>query len=331
MNNLWSTEKINDWHNQHQWIIGCNFLPSTAVNDIEMWQKNDFDIRTIEKELSFAQNIGLNSVRIFLNYLVWQDNPEEFKERLNAFLNIAETNNLSVIPILFDDCNFGNKEAQLGKQPNPVPGVHNSQWVSNPPLAMIDDLTIRPSLKAYVKDIITSFKNDDRIIIWDLYNEPGNSDMKEKSLSLVEDVCKWAREINPIHPLTIAPWENYDEPMQKRIFELSDIISFHCYENLKAVDSVINICKKYERPIICTEWLHRQSDNRFDNILPLLRQENIGCYNWGLVEGKTQTYMHWFSEPGTEKPELWQHDLLYQDGSPFDFNEINLIKGIKSL
>jgi hypothetical protein len=311
-------------------LIGCNYLPSTVVNDVEMWQADTFDAETTDRELGWARKIGFNTVRVFLNYVVWKDDPDGLKSRIAEFLEIADRHQISVMPILFDDCNFANRVAKAGEQPEPVPGVHNSQWVSSPPLAMVTDRSAWPNLNKYVQDIIGTFARDPRIVIWDLYNEPGNSGMGERSLPLVEAVFKWAREANPTQPLTIAPWAGFDSRLSRRMMELSDVISFHGYDQLPGVQHKLEICREYDRPILCTEWLHRQSGNTVESILPTFQARRIGCYNWGLVYGRTQTYMPWGSKPGDPEPALWQHDLFHRDGRPYRPEELDLIRELTS-
>ena len=128
----WTAAKANEWYGRQPWLVGCNFLPSTAVNDVEMWQKDTFDPATIDRELGWAKQLGFNSIRVFLNFVVWQDDAAGLKQRFDQFLGIAQKHGLLVMPILFDDCNFADRQARSGKQPDPEPGVHNSQWVSSP-------------------------------------------------------------------------------------------------------------------------------------------------------------------------------------------------------
>jgi len=290
-----------------------------------MWQTATFDAKTIGQELGWAAKAGYNSVRVFLQYLVWQDDAEGLKERIEHFLTTATKHGISTTFILFCDCSFGGKEPYLGKQDEPVPGVHNSGWVPSPGLARVIDKTEWSGLEGYVKDIVGLLADDERILLWDLYNEPGNSNMGEKSLPLVESTFAWAREMNPRQPLTTGPWCDFAGAMSGRLTELSDIISFHGYGNAQKTSKLIETLQSHGRPIICTEWLCRQPGNTFREILPLFSRHRIGWYHWGLVAGRTQTYMPWGSEPGAPMPDVWQHDVLHEDGTPYDANEMELL------
>ena len=180
-----------------------------------MWQKETFDAKTIDRELGWAQELGFNTVRVFLNFVVWREDAAGLKKRFADFLKIAERHGISVMPILFDDCNFAGRVAARGKQPDPVPGVHNSQWVSSPPLAMVTDRSAWPALEQYVKDLVGTFAQERRIVVWDLYNEPGNSGMGDKSLPLMEAAFAWARETKPNQPLTSGAWTDFNSPFSQ--------------------------------------------------------------------------------------------------------------------
>ncbi|HDY65321.1 MAG TPA: hypothetical protein ENH84_03690, partial [Phycisphaerae bacterium] len=322
----WSPEQAWQWYGRVGAIKGCNYLPRTAVNMTEMWQGETFDPATIDEELGWAEEAGYNSVRVFVQYLVWKDDADGLKKRIDKFLSIADSHAISTMMILFCDCSFAGKEPYLGKQDDPVPGVHNSGWVPSPGLKRVTDKSVWGDLEKYVKDIVGSFAGDKRILIWDLYNEPGNSRMGEKSLPLAEAAFAWAREVNPSQPVTIGAWSSFNGPMSKRLMELSDVVSFHGYDGPEGIDAKIKICRQYGRPIICTEWLRRQVGNTFASILPIFAENRVGGYHWGLVAGKTQTYMHWGSKKGSPMPKVWQHDVFHSDGKPYDAKEMQLLK-----
>ena len=326
----WPETRAWRWYEQVGPVRGCNYLPRTAVNTTEMWQAGTFDPNTIDQELGWAHDAGYNSIRVFIQYLVWKDDPNGLKDRIDRFLAIADRHKISTMPVLFCDCSFAGKEPYLGRQDDPVPGVHNSGWTPSPGLKRVTDETARPDLERYVKDIVATFARDRRILVWDLYNEPGNSGMGKKSLPLVEAAFGWARQVHPKQPLTVAAWSDFRGPMSKRLFELSDVVSIHAYDGLAGVIGKINICKDYGRPILCTECLRRQiPDNNFAVLLPLFARNRIGWYNWGLVAGRTQTYMHWGSAKGSPVPKIWQHDIFHADGRPYDPNEVGLIRNFR--
>lgn len=320
----WSKKKSWSWYKEVGWLCGCNYIPRIAVNTIEMWQEETFNEKIINEELTWAEKIGLNSIRVFLHYLVWEINSEGFKCRIDKFLSLANKHKIKVMFVLFDDC--FNQEPKLGIQQPPIPGVHNSRWVASPGRLRVINRNTWKGLEKYIKDIIDCFKEDERVIVWDLYNEPGNSGMDEKSLPLVEKTFEWAREISPSQPLTVGVWRGFQDSMSSKFIELSDIVSFHFYRQPEEILKEIDFLKSFKRPILCTEFLCRQVNNNFSTLLPIFYQYKIGWYFWGLVAGKTQTYFWWTSKEGDPVPQVWQHDLLHPDGRPFDPNEIETIR-----
>ena len=315
----WTAAKANEWYASQPWLVGCNFLPSTAVNDVEMWQAESFDAATIERELGWAHDLGFNTVRVFLNYVVWDADADGLKKRFDRFLAIADKQGIRVMPILFDDC--FKPEPRVGKQDEPVPGVHNSQWVCSPGVRRVADKSSWPMLEKYVKDMVGTFGQDRRVVIWDLYNEPAKT-----SLPLVEATFRWAREAGHVQPLTSCVYGGQADP--KRMGEISDVISFHEYSSLANTKNVVGQLLALGRPVIVTEWMARTRDSRFETHLPFFKENKIACWNWGFVAGRTQTYFPWGSKPapGATEPKLWFHDILRKDGTPFNAQEVQYIK-----
>jgi len=323
---VWSKEKANVWYSTQPWLSGCNYQPATAINQIEMWQAESFDAATIDKELGWAEELGFNTMRVFLSSVVWDKDSIGFKKRIDQYLSISSKHNILTMFVFFDDC--WNPESSYGKQPDPKPGIHNSGWVRDPSVSLREDPTkLFPILEKYVKDIIETFKNDNRILLWDLYNEPGNSKHGITSLPLLKNVFKWAREVNPTQPLTSGIWYFGSNELNVFQVENSDIITYHNYSGVKDHQSEINYLKMFNRPLICTEYMARKHDSKFENIMPLLKRNHVGAINWGFVSGKTNTIFAWDEPmPTAKEPKLWFHDIYRQDKTPFDATEIDVIK-----
>ena len=312
----WTAERAWAWYNAQPWRVGCNFLPSTAVNDVEMWQRESFDAKTIDRELGWAQKLGFNTVRVFVNYAVWEADAAGLKETFGQFLQIAANHGISTLVILFDDC--FNPEPCFGKQPDPIPGVHNSQWVQSPGARRRGDPEAWPKMEQYIKEMVNTFRTDKRVLAWELYNEPS------QSLPLVEAAFRWAREAKPSQPITTTIFGPPE--IQKRIIELSDVFCFHDYGMLPGVKCQLANLLPHGRPVLCTEWMARGAGSRFETHLPFFKENRIACWSWGLVAGRTQTYFPWGSPKGAPEPKLWHHDILRGDGTPFDDREIQFIK-----
>lgn len=320
----WSVAKANSWAADKPWLRGANFNPSTAINQLEFWQAASFDQETIDRELGWAEDIGLNCMRVYLHHLAWEVDKPGFRERVKTYLSIADTHKISTIFVLFDDC--WNPTYKAGKQPDPKPGIHNSGWVRDPGDLLYTATDLMPVLETYVKDVLTTFKDDNRIILWDLYNEPGNSGYKNKSLPLLKNVFEWAREVNPSQPITSGVWSLDLPDLNKFQIEHSDIITYHNYNNEISHQSAIDSLKTYQRPLICTEYMARKHNSLFSTIMPILRRENIGAINWGLVDGKSNTKYAWDEPlPDGSEPDLWFHEIFRTDGTPYKQEEVDLI------
>jgi hypothetical protein len=330
--NRWSEEKANNWYKSFKWLNGINYIPSDAINYTAMWDKTSFNPVLIDKELAIAQSIGLNCVRVVLQYAVYADDPQYFLHTLDRFLEICDAHGIKVMPCFFDDCAFGiNKDPVIGKQVEPLEGWYAWAWSPSPGHTMVIDQRLHPLLEKYVKDVMLKFKNDTRIFIWDLYNEPGHGDLYFRSIPLVKSVFVWAREINPVQPLTMGLY-NKDKELHEIILTNSDIISFHNYDSKEAIAKKIQELRKYNRPLICSEWMNRQKQSTVEDVMPVLKQENVGSMLWGLVNGKTQTHL-----PGSFRPEklpytgVWRHDLYHSDFKPYNVEEIELIKKLNDI
>lgn len=323
----WSEEKSLKWQSDNGWLRGCNFNPSTAINQLETWQAESFDAVTIDKELGWAQGIGMNVMRVFLHHLAWEIDPNGFKKRMNEYLSISNKHGIKTVFVFFDDC--WNPTYKAGKQPDPKPGVHNSGWVRDPGDLLYSDPGLMKVLEDYVKDVLTTFKNDKRIVLWDLYNEPGNSKYGNQSMTLLEKVFQWGREINPSQPLSSGVWNLNLKDLNKFQVENSDIITYHNYENPQKHQAAIDTLRKYNRPLFCTEYMARRNNSLFTNVMPLLKKNNVGAINWGLVAGKSNTKYAWDEPiPDGSEPKLWFHEIFRPDGSPYKQEEVNVIKSL---
>jgi hypothetical protein len=342
----WSKEKAADWFQKNGWLTGCNYIPHNAINQLEMWQTETFDPFLIDKELSWASNLGFNTIRVFLHHLLWEKDPKDFLYRIDLFLSIANKHGIKTMFVLFDA--VWNPFPKLGKQPEPKHNVHNSGWVQCPGYDVLNNPDCYDSLQEYVHGIVDKFKHDERVLMWDLYNEPDNLNIgsykddnyaqnkAELSMLLLKKTISWVRAIAPDQPITMAPWQNdwscdtKVSAIDNYMFTHSDIISFHCYEDNKGTEKRILELKRFDRPMLCTEYMARPLKNTFQEILPLFKEHNIGAYNWGLVAGKSQTHCPWDSwqTPYNEEPELWFHDIFRSNGEAYNKREVEFLKSL---
>lgn len=341
----WTEQEANDWYAREPWLVGSNYIPRSAINQLEMWQEATFDPAQIDQELTWAESLGMNTMRVFLHDLLWQQDARGFQKSVDQFLTIAARHHIRPIFVLFDSC--WDPLPRLGPQHPPVPGVHNSGWVQSPGAIALADPNQYPRLKAYVQSVIGAFAKDNRILAWDVWNEPGadsaNNYPKEDPpnktalvTALLPQVFEWAREAKPTQPLTSGLWAVDRSPGESDVGELqriqlreSDIITFHNYTWPEFFKQEVAWLKKYNRPVICTEYMARSRGSTFDAILPIAKEERVGAINWGFVAGKTQTYLPWDSWEHPYilyQPPVWFHDVLRPDGTPYRQAEVDLIR-----
>jgi hypothetical protein len=343
----WSEQKANEWYAQQPWLVGSNYIPKSAINELEMWQEATFDPAQIDKELGWAEAMGMNTMRVFLHDLLWQQDAAGFRQRIDQFLTIASRHHIRPLLVLFDSC--WDPLPHLGPQHPPIPGVHNSGWVQSPGAQALTDPSQYPRLKEYVQGVVSAFAKDDRILGWDIWNEPGSDTtgsypktepkMEVKTArvtALLPQAFAWAREANPTQPLTSGVYEvdtSADESALEEIERIqlreSDIITFHNYSWPESFKREIEWLRRFHRPVICTEYMARSAGSTFDTILPIAKQERVGAINWGFVAGKTQTYYPWDSWQHPyilSQPSIWFHEVLHSDGTPYRQAEVDLIR-----
>ncbi len=337
----WSKEKANAWYAERPWLVGCNYIPHTAINQLEMWQADTFDPKTIDRELGWAQGLGFNSVRVFLHDMLWKQDREGFLRRVDQFLDIADRHRIGVVFVLLDS--VWDPFPKVGKQRAPKAGVHNSGWVQSPGLEIFKDPARHDELKPYVQGVIRHLRTDRRVHAWDLLNEPENTNQgsygkhepknkQELAVALLKKLFAWAREVNPSQPLTAGVWagewgEKKLSAVNRLMLEESDVISFHCYDGLKDMKRRVADLRRFGRPLLCTEYMARPRST-FDPILGYLKEQKVAAYNWGFVAGKTNTVYPWDSwrKAHTAEPRTWFHDIFRPDGTPFDAREVGYIK-----
>ena len=340
----WDVKQANTWYNQQAWLVGSNYIPASAINELEMWQKETWDPVRIDRELGWAQDLGMTTMRVFLHDLLWEDS-RGFSKRMDQFLTIAEKHRIKPMFVLFDSC--WDPDPKLGPQKVPTPGVHNSGWVQSPGSKSLEDPADYKRLEKYVRGVVAKFKDDERILAWDVWNEPDNlngssygknepADKVERVNTLLPQVFRWARLAGATQPLTSGVWKGTnwasDENLSatERIqLTMSDVISFHNYGKPEEFEKCIKALERFQRPILCTEYMARGNGSTFAGTLPVARQYQVAAINWGFAQGKTQTNLPWDSwkQPYTDrKPAIWFHEIFDGNGKPYQEDEVDLIK-----
>ncbi len=342
----WEPARAWEWYHRRPWLTGCNFVPSSAINQLEMWQSESFDPERIDRELGWLEGLGMNSLRVFLHDLLWVGDSAGFLHRVERFLEIAERRGIGIMFVLFDSC--WQPYPKPGRQPAPLPGVHNSQWLQAPGLKVLRNPGEWSRLEDYVHGVVSHFRDDARVQIWDVWNEPANvgtvvdeadrmtsPEKAELVLPLLRRAFQWVRAARPSQPLTSGIWQPSDweemGELPKFQLEASDLLSFHCYDGLDVVEPRCRKLQEWGRPLLCTEYLARSMGSTLEAILPYFQEEKIAAYNWGAVWGKTQTLYPWDSaeKPYPAPPQPWHHDLFHPDGEPYDRAEVALFRSLR--
>jgi hypothetical protein len=340
----WSEKNANDWYAKIPWLVGSDYIPSYAVNELEMWQAETFNPVRIDIELGWAEGLGMNTMRVFLHNLVWEQDSAGFRKRIDRFLDIAKKHKIKPILVLFDSC--WNPFPDVGLQPAPRPGIHNSGWMQSPGAKAFTDPILQRRALIYAQEVVAAFAADDRVLAWDVWNEPDNTNERSygpsepaNKVELVQAMLprafEFARAGLPTQPLTSGvwrgDWSSPDKlsPIEKIQIEQSDVISFHNYEKPEEFEKRVQWLQAWHRPILCTEYMARPRGSTFEAILPIAKKYRVAAYNWGFVAGKTQTYLPWDSwqNPYVERqPDVWFHDIFNPDGTPYKPEEAAFIR-----
>ena len=352
----WSEEKICSWYNSRPWMRGCNYMSADCANRVDQWQELGFEERfkTTEEELKLMQNTGFNTVRLIPEFVVWKEEHDGFMERFERYISICDKYGISCMIVLANDCMppkterwslpfVGEQHYDWGYHGGKMHSQHSTMHTGPAPHFYLDEPESRAEYFEFVKELVTTYKDDERICVWDVYNEPGNSRRSSVTLPNVKALFELVRSIDPIQPLTAGVYAfnskhgysiNSLGEVQKYVLFNSDIISYHFYGPYNSHIKLIKWLKEYNRPIMNTEWLGRCLGNDVFSLFPLFYLEKIGCYNWGFVAGKYQTYEPWESTwsryyDGTKTDidfTKWFHDLYRPNHRPYDPNEIKLIQ-----
>ena len=344
MSGVWSEERATAWQADRGWRVGCNFAPSSASNQLEMWQEATFDLETLEREVGFARDLGFTSLRVFLHDQAWQQDPVGFGDRIETFLDVADRHGIGSLPVLFEG--VWNPHPKAGPQPEPRHRVHNAGWVQSPGAEVLADSARQKALEPYVTGVLERFRDDPRIDGWDLFNEPDNpnpayrpqeiADKSARAFELLSRAFAWARAVDPSQPLTVGVWQgDWDDPaglsdVSRLSLDSSDVISFHCYGDLADLSARVGALRRYGRPLLCTEFMARMMGSTFDPNLGWMKEQGVGAYCWGFVAGRIQTEYGWDSwvKQYEAEPDPWFHDVLRPDGTAYDPAEAAYIRSL---
>lgn len=361
-------EEANSWYAARPWLTGCNYVPSQTPG-LSLWQKDTMAeiLPSVKHELDLIRDLGMNTVRMWVPFELWYHEREELLDRMDFVLSLLDERGIKMMPVVFNDCvNFGRPKKieieypqgkqdwdvgyhgghavnQFGEIPKEDPTLpEKDRFFSDKGWILWDEEEYIPVLLEYTHALFKRFGKDERIAVWDMWNEPGNSNRHGLSIPYLKAAFEAARSEDPIQPLTAGVWvfpENYgidptvdQEEIGRVALDLSDLVSFHCYTCFEDVKRIVTKLEEEGRPLLNTEWLNRLLDNFLFDQLPYYREKKIGSYFWGLVAGHAQHYLPWDNLKKNKSLDftLWQHDIFRGDGKPYDPDEIALIKRLNA-
>lgn len=351
----WSRDKAWEWYNSRPWIRGFNGYPSNCANKVAIWQEYNHDEveRQIEYEFDLAKKTGFNAVRAILSFEVWLYQHDSFMNNLERYLALASKYGIGVMIVLGNDClvpkelyafKLGEQKVDWGYHSGLKRGQHAGCHTTHG-YALHDEPEYAEKFIQMVNEISAKYAKDERILIWDVWNEPGNSMRGDLSLEIMEKSFAAIRSHGNIQPATAGAYRyashgqfRVDAKIELRALELSDIVSFHCYQPVDDLVGIIEALREdYGRPIINSEWLNRIFENSIHRIMPIFYLENIGSFHWGLIQGYSQTYEPVLpiydmadADPKYDT-RLWMHDLYHFNGRPYDKSEIELIQTLSKM
>ena len=345
----WSLAKANDWHKRTPWLRGCNYLPADCCNRISFWQELDFEkhLATMDRELELMASIGFNTIRMILEFIVWDRQHDGFMTRFERVLQCADRHGIKLVICFGNDCvvpkdeNF--KMPQLGPQHydwgyhgGRKNSPHRNSWNEVGYDPFLDEPETAERFYAMAREIVGRYAADPRIAMWDLFNEPGHTNRGEITLPHLKQLFVEARRQETLQPVTSCVWRRMGNwtVAEKYALEVSDVVSFHNYNCYDCNIQEIAELRKLGRPLMDTEWLCRINGNNVQELFPLFFLEKIGCWNWGFVAGLSQTYEPYdsfFDNPVTLDGQprdftKWMHDLFRPSFRPYDPEEIRIIK-----
>jgi len=294
-------------------VKGAVYTPTDRVNYVDWWQ--NYNSAVVERELSYAQVYGFNTVAVYLHYLLWENDAAGLLSKFENFLQIASRHGMKVSPIFFDDC--WDPNPHLGDQGAPIPGRHNSRWVQSPGNNVKDNYFnfYKPKVRQYVQDVVNAHKTDSRILFWEQANEPGCNAFgaqRDRTVHLMNDARIAIQDTGttiPIGSPSVQIWEGW---------YFSDFFSFHPYGS--------DYAGPYGPTVLNTESMQRGSQS-VPGIVSNYGGRATGYIMWEFGIGRTNTRFPWGSPDGAAEPTTPFHGVVYPDGHPWAVNDVVALNG----
>ncbi len=300
--------------NPYAHLRGFNYTPSTAVNDISFWR--DYDEGLVERELTYAQRLGLNSARPFLAYVVYEHDRKSFLNRLTHFVRTAHDRGISVMPVMWDSC-FDDTRPAIDSTEN--------KWIPNPGVQRLGP-EFWPDGEAYCADLVQTLGSEPGLAMWDIMNEPlitswvmeetpERDERKGTIWNFVHHFCGVMKKLDSAHPITVGV---ANVATLAQVETHVDVLSYHDYLPTRAairaqIDDGLRVAEANQKPIFISELACLARANPYDVTLEICQEAGIGWYLWELMIGKSR----------------WRdiHGVVYPDGTVRDPSIVAAIQG----
>ena len=307
-------------HQTAGWV-GSNYTPAYCVNQVQMW--HDFRPEVIDRELAAAQRyFGLNTLRVYLHNIPYDAEKETFLANIEQFLVICQRHGIRPGFTFFDDCHR-HEGISLDSPTEPVKGYHNGRWAACPQDRERTPENL-PKFQAYVQDVIRAHARDERVLWWEIFNEPNRSEFSANLRRLGYD---WAKQVAPLQPVMCC-WD--DSPQ-------TDIVDAHNYSaDFASWDRQIEL--NPDKGTVFTEagarWLApRASSGEPCEVMHWLAQRKQaakyvpGVYLcWELMVGNSNCRWYWGTAEGTPEPTVPWCGLMWPDATPVSLAEAEAIR-----
>jgi len=308
--------------------IGSNYTPAYAVNQVQFW--HDFRPAVVEKELAAARKyFGISTLRVYLHDINFFEEKPVFLANLETFLTLCAKHGIQPGFVFFDGCHR-HEGIFLDKPTEPVSGFHNGRWAQSPQARDIEPDNLE-KFKPYVQEIIRAHRTDDRVLFWEIHNEPPPGDEYRDRLKRAG--YAWAKEVEPTQPVL-----NCEKgPRGWGDCMATDIVDAHVYSHahgpLRDL-SDINPAKGTVFTEAGARW--KASRRNFGGPIDMVywlggrRKEGKstpGMYLcWELMVGNSNCRWHWIDKPGAAEPEIPWCGLLWPDATPVSLAEAEAIR-----
>ncbi len=175
-------------------IRGAVYFPARAYNAYQTYSL--FDAAVIDRDFGYAQQAGINALRMFVSPEFWAEEPGLFMERFEQVIALSAKHGIRVMPVLFEDCGTDNTpETRNSRDP------HTAICVCSPCRAVQADPSRWPEVYPFMDAFFARYKDDKRLLAIEVMNEPN---FRSGNVPFAQHAVERARSYGGSVPLTIG-------------------------------------------------------------------------------------------------------------------------------